>query len=218
MSLAQQILYFASGLGPEEHTLVLENAGSAGQVLDVDYFQIVGGGPATATVGGTPPAKKWVNYLWHGGHRTNWDILFRNHTGAIVGAIVAIVAVLLLGALAFILYRRRHRRANYPLDIDGSDEMALAVPTPHKVSAPSTHPPTLASSSAPYLAPTQASSGPYSILAQASSTTPLSPTNGTEQSQDSLSPAPAQPLTVAAFLDQKRDRPAPGPPPPYSNS
>ncbi|KAG8957010.1 hypothetical protein FRC00_004593 [Tulasnella sp. 408] len=54
-SHAQQILYFASGLGPGNHTVIINNnPASIGNQLDIDFIQVLGGGiPYDAQPGGT---------------------------------------------------------------------------------------------------------------------------------------------------------------------
>lgn len=125
-SHAQQILYFASGLGAGNHTVVINNnPASIGNQLDIDYVQVLGGGiPQTgnSTTGGDN----------NGGGSSK--------VGPIVGAVVGVIGLIAIIVAAWFFWRRRKQsQEREKIDLGENDKsdsnvaMAHALPTPYVV-------------------------------------------------------------------------------------
>ncbi|KAG8955860.1 hypothetical protein FRC04_006307 [Tulasnella sp. 424] len=124
-SHTQQILYFASGLGAGNHSIVINNnPTSIGNQLDLDYVQILGSGiPTTGTNSGNNSS---------GGS---------SKVGPIVGAVVGVIGLIALIGLGWFFWRRRKqsRQPRDKVDLGENDKsdsdvaMAHAIPTPYVV-------------------------------------------------------------------------------------
>ncbi|KAG9042686.1 hypothetical protein FS837_010487 [Tulasnella sp. UAMH 9824] len=123
-SHTQQILYFASGLGAGNHTVVINNnPASIGNQLDIDFIQVLGGG---------------IPYDAQSGNNGSTSSGGGSKVGPIVGAVVGVIGLIaIIGAAWFFWRRRKQSQDREKVDLGENDKsdsnvaMAHALPTPY---------------------------------------------------------------------------------------